>query len=92
MVQVDEASHHTSFAAFCRRFQTAPQWKFGTITYKTLEGEEMQFSFNGARLLNGQAVRFKADELYDSPYMLSKRYSGIITLRYGKETLELNFN
>ncbi len=92
VVQVDEASHHTSFAAFCRRFQPAPQWKFGTITYKTLEGEEMQFSFNGARLLNGQAVRFKADELYDSPYMLSKRYSGIITLRYGKETLELNFN
>jgi hypothetical protein len=92
VLQVDEASHYTSFQDFCGRFKAVPQFQFGRVTYKTLDGEEMQFSFNGAHLLNGQLVRFWPDSLYESPYMHSKRYSGMVELRYGDEKMVLDFN
>jgi hypothetical protein len=92
VLQVDEAAPFKSFQDFCSRFQQVPQYQGGCVTYKTLDGNEMQMSFNGAHLLNGQLVRFSSDTLFDSPFMYSKRNSGIIELRYGDEKIELNFN
>ena len=62
-----------------------------TVSYSTLEGDRMTFTFNGPRLLNGQEVSFPSEWLYDGPFIQSRRGSGVITLRHGAMTRVLDF-
>jgi hypothetical protein len=62
-----------------------------TVSYTTLEGDRMRFTFDGPRVLNGQEVDFPRDKLFESPFMQSARGSGVITLRHGGLIRVLDF-
>ena len=62
-----------------------------TVSYTTLEGDRMTFTFDGPRMLNGQEVSFPRDRLFDGPFIQSRRGSGVITLRHGRLIRVLDF-
>jgi hypothetical protein len=60
------------------------------VSYKTIAGERMDFSFDGARKLNGADVSFDPEKLFDSKWMQCRRESGVLTLTDGRTTLVLD--
>jgi hypothetical protein len=61
------------------------------VSYTTLTGEEMEFTFDGPRLLNGTKVEFPDSLFYGGPHMESSVGSGLVTLRHGGEVRVLDF-
>ena len=87
IVEVVPASSFPSFDAFASALERASidLASFDqdrTVTYTTLAGDRMRFSFDGPRLLNGEVVDFPREKLFDGPFIQSVRGSGVITLRH----------
>ncbi|MGB5874526.1 MAG: hypothetical protein WBH56_12460, partial [Bacteroidota bacterium] len=72
--------------------RTGPSGSPHRINYTTLTGEEMEFTFDGPRLLDGTPVEFPDSLLYGGPFMESRVGSGLVTLRHGGEVRVLDFN
>jgi len=72
--------------------RTGPPDSPHRTSYTTLTGEEMEFTFDGPRLLDGTAVEFPDSLLYGGPFMESRVGSGMVTLRHGGEVRVLDFN
>ncbi|MDX9758788.1 MAG: hypothetical protein RBU27_06470 [Bacteroidota bacterium] len=51
------------------------------IAYTTIDGDRFEFTFNGARMVNGRTPAMKEDMLFDSPRLHSKRGTGVLTIR-----------
>jgi hypothetical protein len=62
-----------------------------TVNYQARMGDMMNFTFGGARRLNGKSIDFKAYKLFNGPFIQSERESGIIKMTDGKKVRELNF-
>jgi hypothetical protein len=62
-----------------------------TVSYRTLAGEMMTFTYGGARRLNGREIDLAKTRLYDGPFMTSEVGSGVIELHYGGQNRVLDF-
>lgn len=63
-----------------------------TVRYKTRLGDEMKFTFNGDRRLNGEKIDFRSYKLFNSPFIQSELGSGVMQMTYKNTMLELDFN
>ena len=96
VVQVGSVASDNSFEAFCTRLRThIPQYEnFDSalsVSYVTTGNDVMQFTYDGARMLNGGPVSFKDYRFYHGPFMESELGSGVITLKHGTEKRVLDF-
>ena len=96
VVEVGSAAEFPSFEAFMtalRNTRLTTSISRGTISvdFVTTDGDRMQFSYGGRRLLNGTPVEFAARKLYDSPFVTSDYGSGIVTLSYKNRKRVLDF-
>ena len=96
VVEVASAAEFPSFEAFMtalRNTRLTTSISRGTISvdFVTTDGDRMQFSYGGRRLLNGTPVEFAARKLYDSPFVTSDYGSGIVTLSYKNRKRVLDF-
>ncbi|MFZ1729716.1 MAG: hypothetical protein WBQ23_06575 [Bacteroidota bacterium] len=55
-----------------------------SISYTTIAGDKLEFTYGGARTINGVAIGMKADLLFDSPLLHSLRGSGQLTIKSSK--------
>jgi hypothetical protein len=62
-----------------------------TVSYTSLDGDALTFTYDGARRLNGATVDLTKTKLYDGPFMSAELGSGIIQLRYGNQVRVLDF-
>ena len=97
VVQVGSVASDTSFDAFCVKLRSrAPRFdnfdKSLKVRYVTTGGDVMQFTYGGARIVNGKTINFKDYKFYHGPFMESELRSGVITLKHGKEKRILDFN
>jgi hypothetical protein len=54
------------------------------IRYTTINGDVLEFAFDGKRTVNGKTVGMKKDLLFDSPLLQSKLGSGQLTIKRKK--------
>jgi hypothetical protein len=62
-----------------------------TVSYTSLEGDALTFTYDGLRRLNGATVDLTKTRFYDGPFMQADVGSGIIELRYGDRVRLLDF-
>ena len=62
------------------------------ITYTARSGDRMEFTFGGARVLNGKPVDGTTYKLFNGPFVQSDVGSGVITLTAGGKKRVLDFN
>jgi hypothetical protein len=60
--------------------------------YTTANGDQLDLTFDGAMLINGEPVQYERYRLFNSPYVQGDIGKGIIGIRYGNEVRILNFN
>ncbi|MDE3056495.1 MAG: hypothetical protein KGJ59_00875 [Bacteroidota bacterium] len=97
VVEVGRESEYGSFEAFRKTFSAAAIDakdfdKTLTVRYTTHMGDTMQFTYGGARILNGHTVDFSHYKLFDSPFLHSDIGSGVLTMTYKNMTRILDFN
>jgi len=95
---VETASVHTQeeYDRFTERMRTqrvqAEEFERTlTVSYATLAGDGLTFTYGGPRLLNGRSVDLGATPLYDGPFISADVGTGKITLRYGDRLRVLDF-
>jgi hypothetical protein len=62
-----------------------------SVSYRTLEGEKMNFTFPDARELNGRKLDLMAYRYYKGPFLNSAYGSQVVTLTCRGERMVLNF-
>jgi hypothetical protein len=62
-----------------------------SVSYTTLRGDTLAFTYGGDRRLNGEPVDLTQTPLYDGPFMRADVGTGVITLRYGEHRRILDF-
>ncbi len=62
-----------------------------TVSYASLAGDTLTFTYDGPRILNGKTVDITKTRLYDGPFMSADVGTGIIELRYGGRVRVLDF-
>jgi len=62
-----------------------------TVTYVSLAGDTLTFTYDGLRLLNNKTVDLTKTRFYDGPFMSAEVGTGIIELRYGNRSRILDF-
>jgi hypothetical protein len=62
------------------------------VSYVTLSGDRMHFTFGGARTLNGTEVVLSSYRLFNGPFVQADVGSGVITIAYGGRSRVLDFN
>ena len=96
VVQVATAGDEDTYRRFVGRIRANPPdardfEQTLTVSYRTLAGDEISFTYDGPRLLNGQALDLTRTPLYEGPFMSADVGTGIIELRYGDEVRVLDF-
>jgi len=97
VVEAVSAGAYSSFKEFAQHLsrttpRIGPSSPPPSVSYTTLAGDEMEFTFDGPRLLNGRPAEFPDSLLYDGPFMESSVGSGLVTLRHGGEVRILDFH
>jgi hypothetical protein len=62
-----------------------------TVSYPSLAGDTLTFTYDGLRRLNGATVDLTKTRLYDGPFMSAEVGTGVIELRYGDRVRLLDF-
>lgn len=62
-----------------------------TVNYRNRMGDNMRFSFDGPRILNGKEIRLEEAKFFDGPYLQSELKSGVITMRHKNAVRILDF-
>ena len=62
-----------------------------TVRYTTPAHDDMTFTYNGPRVLNGVPQRFATYKLFNGPFMHSEIGSGDLLLHHGQDTTSLHF-
>ncbi|MBE0645427.1 MAG: hypothetical protein IH600_15190 [Bacteroidetes bacterium] len=55
-----------------------------SIAFTTLQGDKLEFTFGGARSINGKTIGMKDGMLFDSPLLESKTGTGVLTIKSKK--------
>jgi hypothetical protein len=63
-----------------------------SVAYTNCAGDQLEFTFNGPRRLNGEPVDLGTYGLFNSPYLVSPLGSGRLEIRYKESRLILDFN
>jgi hypothetical protein len=62
-----------------------------TVRYTTRHGDKMQFTYDGARILNGKPVDFKSYKLFNGPYLQAEVGSEMLKMTHKGQYRTLNF-
>ena len=62
-----------------------------TVSYTSLAGDTLTFTYDGLRRLNGATVDLTKTRFYDGPFMSAEVGTGVIKLRYGNRVRLLDF-
>ena len=95
IVEVAPPGMFADFTAFKNTIQSQdPKIVDGRLDYKTVYGDELTLFTepDGIPLINGKEIDYHPEIVYNSPYINSKYNSGIIDIKVGDETVQLNFN
>jgi hypothetical protein len=97
VVEVGSSNEDGSFADFQNRIAKSRPAAENfdrtlTVQYKTRHGDLMEFTYGGARSLNGKKIDFRSYKLFNGPFIQSERGSGVITMTYKNQGLQLDFN
>ncbi len=97
VAEVGSRAEDGSFGAFCTLVSAnVPRFRLlkerPSVRYSTRQGDVMDFTFGGTRLLNGRAVSFADYQLFHGPFVNSRLKSGVITLTAGGMKRVLDFN
>ncbi|MEW6510939.1 MAG: hypothetical protein AB1428_08290 [Bacteroidota bacterium] len=81
----EEIGSFTSFCAALRKRTPVAVLKPGSVsvTYTTLGGDRMKFSFPDGRWLNGRPVDLTKTKLFDGPFLNAEVGSQMLTMRHG---------
>ncbi len=60
------------------------------IRYTTINGDRLEFTFNGKRTVNGKQIGMKDGLLFDSPQLHSERGSGKLTIKRRKGSVVID--
>jgi len=96
IVEVGSESEDGSFQTFrtkvlSARIDLKDFDRKNAIHYTNRHGIEMQFSFNGPRVVNRREINLKDYQFFDGPFIQSKWGSGVITIRYKNHSRVLDF-
>lgn len=96
VVEVGTARTAGDCAEFIRKMrQRRPQAgnfdRAMTVSYTSIAGDAMTFTYDGPRIVNGTEVDLTKTKFYDGPFMSSDVGSGIIELRYQGRVRVLDF-
>lgn len=61
------------------------------VSYTNLAGDRMSFTYDGQRLLSGNAIDFKLYKLFNGPFLKADVGSGILEMSYKEMKLFLDF-
>mgnify|MGYP000188682209 FL=1 len=62
------------------------------ITYTTIDGDVLDFTFGGKRTVNGTTPRMPADMLFSSRWLTSRTGSGILTIHASSGDVHIDMN
>lgn len=62
------------------------------VRFTTLDGDRLECTFGRGMTVNGKAQTYETDMLFDSPWLSSKRGSGVLAITDGRERLVLDWN
>jgi len=62
-----------------------------TVEFRTSSGDSMKFTFDGARIVNGQAVDFRSYKLFNGPFIHAEVGTGVITMTANGKVRTLDF-
>ncbi|MGB5875470.1 MAG: hypothetical protein WBG01_01230 [Bacteroidota bacterium] len=62
-----------------------------TVSYRSLAGDTLSFTYDGPRILNGRVVDLTETRLYDGPFISADVGTGLIELRYKDQVRVLDF-
>ncbi|MDT8324877.1 MAG: hypothetical protein RRA94_12250, partial [Bacteroidota bacterium] len=62
------------------------------VRYTTIFGDALDFTFDGARSVNGTTPSMPADLLFSSPWLTSKTGSGILTIHASRGDVHIDMN
>lgn len=95
IVQAASASEFASFEAFKAAINALPlSFKLEptpTVTFTTLRGKKVAFTYGSTPVVNGQAIDYAKWKLFESPYINAERGSRLITLTHGPFKRILDF-
>jgi hypothetical protein len=97
VTEVGSRAEDGSFGAFCTLVAGhTPRFTLvnhkPSVRYTTRNGDILEFTFDGKRLVNGRPVLFADYQLFRGPFVNSRFRSGIITLTAGGIKRVLDFN
>ncbi len=96
VVEVASAPSMETYKQFVRRMRHRRVETQGfdstmTVSYRSMAGDVMTFTYGGARRLNGRDIDLSKTLLYDGPFMTAEVGSGVIELHIGGQTRVLDF-
>ena len=97
VVEVGSSDEDGSFEQFQNRIikskpQCTEDGRTITVQYRTRGADDMKFTYQGERLLNGKKVDFSTYKLFNGPFIQSERGSGIVRMFSQGQVRELDFN
>lgn len=95
VLEVKQADEVSSFAAFQQAVTAANVERIDFerdphIRYTNLDGQTMEFSYSGLRLLNGKIEDATSYPLFESPYITSAAGSGKMVVTYKNRNMVLD--
>ena len=95
ILEVMEKSVAGSMEAFEKKVNASvPLIKKNILSYQTIYGDTISFdtSFKKVPEVNGRAVNFEPEKVYDSPFLQSIYNSGVVSIQKGERKRVLDFN
>lgn len=96
IVQVAPADEFESFEAFKIKIRalnrTTKIEPKSQVSFTTLAGDVMEFTYDETPKLNGIAVDYGSWKLFDGPYLYAEKGSRMLEIRYGPMHRLLDFN
>lgn len=95
IVEVAAKRDVDSFDDFKAKVKACTMEMDGTVlTYQSIYGDRLTFdtSYKHPPTINGNPVNYRAEKVFDSPFLNSEYNSGIVTIRKGNREKVLNFN
>lgn len=95
IIQVATARDVGSYEDFQNQVMRTPlRVEKGILEYQSLAGDKFAFFSDYSRppQVNGEAIDYRAQKSFDSPFIQSERDSGVVTVRKDQRSLVLDFN
>ncbi|MFK7850552.1 MAG: hypothetical protein AB8D78_06195 [Akkermansiaceae bacterium] len=84
-----------NFEEFKKRVKAATVSRSGAVlTYQSIYGDllTLDTSYSGNPTINGQAIDYQPERVFNSPFIISDYKSGVMRIRKGREEIVHDFN